>query len=173
MPSGPTSSTASPALEAALDSRDAHGEQAGAVALERAARPGVDVQPTGDGLAVQQPELERGRRAIAGLEARAARLAGDDRREHVLAGARSDHRRDPGRGGKLGGQHLARHAALAERRPAPSSAAAACEPAGEQLRAGQARRARVDAVDLRQQHEQPRADEDRRPARRARRCRRT
>ena len=141
--------------ERALAADDADREQALALVGDRPARAGVDVEAAVDALAEPQPELERRRRVAARREAGAARLAGDDRAEHVLAAAGRDHGRDRRRGGELGGQHLAPHPAAAERgarrraRRAPTSAPSAIGSAP-----GVPGRARVDAVDLGQQHEQ-------------------
>ena len=149
-------------LEATLDTGHADREQACAVVRERAAGAVVDVDPARDRLAVEEPELERGRRAPAGLETRAARLARDDRPEHVCVRAGGDHGRDarPRRRAPRPATLLCMPP-LPSGEPAPSSAAPASAPNVEQLGPRRARRARVDALDLGQQHEQPRADEDR------------
>ena len=156
-PSGPTSSTASPGLEAALARGDADGEQARPVARRaRAARPRRRASRPATGLPKRSQSLNADGASLGGREARAARLAGEDRHEHRSPVPAGDHGRDPGGGGQLGGEHLARacrpcRAALL----APSTASPRAIPVEEQLGARRAGRARVDALDLGEQHEQP------------------
>ena len=161
-PSGPTSSTASPGSKRPSTRATPTASRLAPSLGQRAARALVDVQASCHRLAVAQPELERGRCALARREARSARLAGDDRAEHVR-------RRHPAAitvgipadSGELGGAgSCSRMPPLPSGEPSPSSAAPASVAQLEQLGTGRSRRARVHAVDLRQQHEQPRADED-------------
>ena len=110
---------------------------------------------------VSDPELERRlARSSAALEAGAPALPGDDRNEHRLGLAGRDHRRDPGAGGELRGRDLAPHAAAAETRSATEPDRGRERAVVEQLRARRPRRARVDAVDLGEQHEQPGVRQD-------------
>ena len=78
-PSGPTSSTPSPARKSP-SAPDADGEQARAALATARARAGVDCEPPGDALAVAEPELERrtrASRAANGCRALAAAIAGE------------------------------------------------------------------------------------------------
>ena len=150
-------------LEAPLDLDDADGEQARARAGERTPRALVDVQPAGDGLAVPQPELERGRRLLVRREARAARLARNDRQQDVPAARRP---RSPS--GSRPTRPAPRRRSCSPCRPCRGSSPrrprrhgprAVPSPIGSAP--GVAGGAGVDALDLGQQHEQPGADEDR------------
>src|SRR5712691_5059715 len=81
--------------ERSLGADDAHGEQAPAVAHDRAAGAVVDVDAAADTLAEAEPELERRLAGGGGLEARAQRLAREDRCQHVVPRPGCDHDRDP------------------------------------------------------------------------------
>src|SRR5207244_4270575 len=70
--------------ERSLGADDAHGEQAPAVADDRAAGAVVHVDAAADALAEAEPELERRLAGGGGLEARAERLPRQDRRQHAV-----------------------------------------------------------------------------------------
>ncbi len=142
--------------EAALAADDPDREQARAVARERPHRALVHAQAPRHGLTEPKPQLERGRGALARGKARAARLAGENRLEHLLRGAGRDHGRDPRGSGYLGGEHLAAHPALAERRRAAEHRIAGDRPVGDQVRARRSGRPGEHALHLGQEDEQPR-----------------
>ncbi len=160
-PSGPTSSTPSPAPKLPSQRTTPTASRLLPFVGDRTTRAVVDVEPAVDALAEPQPELERRRRLAAGGEPRPALLPGDDRAEHVLAAACGDHGGDRGGGGQLGGQHLAPHPAAAELGALPERRACDLPPVRDRLGAGRAGPARVDSVHLGQEDEQRGARQDR------------
>ena len=167
----------------ALRERDAVRADDLDAALPRSKRPSQRTIPTASRLAPSlcsarfAPSSTR-RRPDTGLPKRSQSLNADGARspaakrvprgsparigdEHVLARAGRDHRRDPGGGRDLGGDHLAAHPALAERRGAAEHARSRAPRAvRDQLRARRAGSPREDALDLREEDEQSGAGED-------------
>jgi len=146
-------------LEGAVAPDDSDGEEAAAVFLERRASPVVDDdRPTGR-LGVAEPEAKGARGRSRRREACPSPLARHDRRDGTRAVPGGDHRRDPGGSRKPSGRDLALH-------PAPPVLARGAEPdafegagLGEELCAWIGGMRGVDALDLGQEHEQPRSDE--------------
>ena len=156
-PSGPTSSTASPASKPPSQATTPTREQARAVLDERAARARVDARcGRATGLPKRSQSLNAGSLALGGREAGAARLAGEDRLEHGVARARP---RSPS--GCRPRRRAPRRATLLRIPPRPSGLVVAERglrrraPSAISSAPGVPGRARVDAVDLRQQDEQP------------------
>ena len=155
-PSGPTSSTASPA------SKPPSQETTPTPRRLRRPRPAPGERrrrrhAAAHGLAEAEPELERRLAALGSGEAGAARLAGEDRPEDGLALPASDDRRDPA----AAASSAARPCSASRRGRAGSSPRAGLRARvpSEISSAPGAGRARVDALDLGQQHEQPRAEQ--------------
>ena len=103
-------------LETTVAAGHAHREQAPPVVDDRAPSAHVDVQGAGRLLREPEPELVRGELAARTLEARATRLTGEDRAEHVLSRSLRDDGGDPRLGGHPRRDHLASHAAAAKTR---------------------------------------------------------
>ena len=142
-------------IEATLDRDHADREQARPALDQRRARARIDDEAAAGRLTEAQPQLERRHLVVAGAEVRAARLPLEDRQQHVLADAARDHRGDAGRGGHLCRDDLAAHATGAQARCGADLGLERARAVAQQLGAGRSRRARVDAVDLGEQDQQP------------------
>jgi hypothetical protein len=120
-------------VERPLTGDDTDAEEAPAVIEQRAACAGVDDDAPPDGLAEAQPELERRLAALGGGEARAARLAGEDR---LRAPMLPVPRRSPSGSRPPRARRRAPCCASrpAERARAPSAAARAAAPPGSNPR---------------------------------------